>query len=197
MKYLEELGKLRFDSITIGALGSECYQTLACSKGLWGIYLESNLKDLDTIINRYIIGFNSENEELILQELVQDDNPFFFSGTIEVEDYDTIVQEILSTEDSFSQEYWLTSKGLVINSDFCNVVCVLRDFLFSICANSQLREITAWAFNSSIELVALISEEITLFKYSSTNTILITVSFLSSTIIFNVPVNLWFCFCSQ
>jgi hypothetical protein len=35
---------------------------------------------------------------------------------------------------------------------------------FCICARSQLREITACAFSSSSELVALISEEMTLLR---------------------------------
>ena len=48
--------------------------------------------------------------------------------------------------------------------------------LRSICARSQLREITAWACRSGSDECELISLEITLVRYSSTPRILMAVS---------------------
>ena len=56
---------------------------------------------------------------------------------------------------------------------------------------SQLREMTAWAFSSSKEAVALISDEITLVRYSSMEITLMAVSCSPSMIIFNSPLNFW------
>lgn len=58
-------------------------------------------------------------------------------------------------------------------------------------AMSQLREITAWALSSSSDEVALISDDITLRRYSSAPTMLMAVRRPPSAIIRNCPVKRW------
>lgn len=61
----------------------------------------------------------------------------------------------------------------------------------TICASNQLREITAWAFRSSGDAEAFISDAITLTRYSSTPIRLTAVTRPSSAISSNAPRNTW------
>ena len=64
-------------------------------------------------------------------------------------------------------------------------------------ANSQLREITACAFSRFSEAVALISDEITLTRYSSTERMFTVVTHPFSTMRCSAPRKRWFSFRCQ